>query len=219
MPKRKTVPSVGEKIFKDSPEEKLLDAAIGNFIQTFSMCEGNLLLVAIEQAKLDPILGKAIFSPLRVDDGITRIRRLMEAKKKRSKSARELENMLDQLAVINKLRNDLVHLGLWAGHRHGTTHRVITNKWAAHARRLIRYRPVSVKIIEDATRDLDDIWLLIVWHSSDARWHKGDYAMRALRKAYPIGTPLPWRYKYPEPKSSHRKRRAKPQARATPPRS
>jgi hypothetical protein len=167
--------------------------------------------VAIEYGRLDDdTMAKALLAPLRVDQGITTINRVIEVRKSRSKSTKELASILGQLGVINKMRNDLVHLGTWHGHRHDNKPYAISNKWYVHANRVARSRLISAEIILDAARDLDDIFLFFAWHSGGKSRMKSDPVMRALRETYPLGKSIPWRYKYLERKSSRPKRRGKP---------
>jgi hypothetical protein len=103
-------------ITRITPEEEIYDQAIGRFIQQFSEAEVALMYVAVEYAKISPfVVGIAALSPIRVDGGINTIKKIIEVRKLRGKSARELLHVLDHFSVINKARNDLLHYGVGVG--------------------------------------------------------------------------------------------------------
>lgn len=182
-------------ITRTTSEEAEYDQAIGNFISQFSEAEVSLLYVAVNYTKISPfIVGLASLAPMRVDSGITTIKRVIEARRLRGKSVRELLGVLNQLAVINKARNDLLHYGVGSD-------QVITTKYVAHHKRLERSRPFSIQIVRQLIGDIEDICMYLTCHFM----LKPDKISRLFRRLHPVGQLPAWRYKYLEPKSNRPK--------------
>jgi hypothetical protein len=194
-----------------SQSEKAFDAELGHFMDTFSLVEGLLLFLVISYAKLPTAVGKALLSPLRVDSGVTVLKRVIEARRLKTKRAKEIVAVLDQLVVINKARNDIFHLGLSPVGSDGYRQEA-TNRDYAHSRRIVRSRPITRRTIRKMIYDLDDIYAFFLWHMSKEGPGKIEinfpYAY-FLRKLYPLGTLPTWRYRYPEPKKPRRTNRGR----------
>lgn len=201
------IPGFWTLITRVNPEEREYDEAIGRFITVFAEAESSLLYVAVHYTAIKPfIVGLAALAPLRVDSGITVIKRVIEARRLRSKLARELLHALEQFAVINKARNDLLHFGIGSN-------QVITNEHAMYHKRLVRRRPFSMKIVRQLLADTEDISMYFTVHFAI----KPDKVTRLFRKVHPLGELQTWRYKYLEPKSRRPQPRVKFPRRGGPP--
>jgi hypothetical protein len=191
-------------ITRPTDEAATYNQAIGRFITQFSEAEVGLLYVAVSYMKITPfIVGMAAIAPVRVDSGITTIKRVIEARRLRGKSVRELVAVLDQLAVINKARNDLLHYGVGSD-------QVITTEYVSHHKRLVRRRAFSIEIVRQLIGDIEDIAMYLTCH-----FMKPDKISRIFRRLHPVGEVPAWRYKYLEPKGNHPKRPGPRRVRAT----
>ena len=81
---------------------------LGYFINAFSFMETGLFLVLCKVARIPQPIGLALFSGTRADAFLSLIRRAHEARNIEIKPW--LERALQQAAIINGVRNDLVHL-------------------------------------------------------------------------------------------------------------
>ena len=86
--------------------------SLGRFIDGFSKLETLLTLLLRSEAGLLSPVGAALIPSVRIDQAVTTIRRVREAKK--LPANRGLEKAFGQLKAIAQVRNDLVHYK-WIG--------------------------------------------------------------------------------------------------------
>ena len=193
--------------------------ALGEFIAQFATIETFLLDIIHRYGQLKWTVAKALLSPVRVDDGITHIRRLLFVRRLRTKRAKELAIILDHLSNINKLRNNILHMGFTPLSSPQPDEYLVTNVRFAHARRAHVRKRISTKHLEQLNWDLADMSLRLYCHLLPMP--KGEPRNIALtfRRANPLGKPPTWRYKFPSPKKTRRRNRGHPPKRGDPHRS
>jgi hypothetical protein len=195
-------------------KERKFYSSLGEFIALFASVESILLRVVHEYGKMSWSTARATLSPLRVDQGITVLRRLVKARKLKSLKSKELLNILDQLNNINKLRNQILHQGFTSLNSNAPDDFEVTNKQSAYAQDAIFRLRVSTSILEDMIWDLADMNVRLVTHLSDLPkgYHRAIAA--AFRRSNPLRKPPTWRYKSPAPVKNRRKRSAQAPGRA-----
>jgi hypothetical protein len=134
--------------------------ALGRFITRFSMVEGELNKLVWQFAKLDkePQVARAVFHSLRIDRASEILRRLTRSRHLRSDKVKELESILQQLALIATARNDIVHLGPQKIAKNGF---VVDNAKFAISKNRIKRFVVSVPMLDAMSIDLVFIFLRI----------------------------------------------------------
>jgi hypothetical protein len=182
---------------------------LGEFIAQFAGVETQLLAVLYHYGQLKWPIAKAIFSPVRVDSGITDLRRILYVRRLKTKRAKELTIILDHLNAINKLRNNILHLGFTDLTKPQPDEYWITNARLVYARRAAIRERISKRALEQLNWDLTDISLRLYCHLPYAmKSHQRRYLL-AFRRSNPLGRPPAWRYKFPSPTKKHRKPRAR----------
>ena len=103
---------------KNAEAIKLYDQAVGQFVLMFAAIEGSLfaLLGCLSGAPIE--MAKVLFSGTRAHEAMDKIKSVMKARKLRKHSpefeaeiSSYLTPLLDQLGVINGMRNHLLHYG------------------------------------------------------------------------------------------------------------
>lgn len=192
--------------FKTDIEDPKYLLALGTFIAWFAFVETVLNQAVWHFSKLDsdPQIAKAIFGPLRVDDALNRLTRLIEARKLRGPEIKELKLLIEQLRELLRARNEIVHRG--ATGYHGQSF-IVTNKPFVHIPSRTTTRRIGPIILGRMINDLSEISIRL---SIIARDIVPGYTRRALRKELPILRQAAWLYKPPAPKRRRRKERQKP---------
>jgi len=90
--------------------ERLYYRSLGLYIHLFGLTEAMLRRVLTETVGVDEPTALAIFSGVRADGISSLIRRCYEARNVELPA--ELSALLQQFAVLNNLRNDLIHHGV-----------------------------------------------------------------------------------------------------------
>jgi hypothetical protein len=182
--------------------------SLGSFMDLFSAIESVLLFVVQFYAKTDWTVTKAMMSPLRVENAITTLNRIIEARRLRGKKISELKTVLTQLGEINKTRNDILHHGLVKDPKGRDNLYLISNKFIARSPKTVFKIRISKTHIDQMRADLLEIhFRLAIRHvaSSAASW---SINAKRFRRENPLGTPHSWRYKSPSRGTSRPKRRA-----------
>lgn len=120
---------------------------LGRFISIYSIAEAALRGVLQRTAGIDEPTSLAIFSGTRTDQASSFIRRCYEAKGE--KIPQELADLLQQMAIITNLRNDLVHHGI----DFTTAPPTANNRRSALSARAIRQTVVTERVLESASWD------------------------------------------------------------------
>jgi hypothetical protein len=193
------------------PEQDEFNMRLGTFIELFANVETELLLVVKHYAKIDADIARAILSPLRVEAAINHLHRIIEVRRLRSLKVVELEEILTQLAHINKARNDVLHMGFIR--KPGSEQFIVSNVSTAHARRVVRRRVLTQKVLLQMSFDLVTISMLMLSHLPDLPHPEMRKLVMAFRRRKPVGQPFAWLYKSPPQAKNRPKRRVRPQAR------
>jgi hypothetical protein len=163
--------------------------ALGEFCWNFSIIEGVVQSALYRLAGIRIDIGNAVFSGVRVEGGMQHITRLAEVRGWSETKKAELKYVFDQLSIINKLRNDILHYGAY---RLGGDY-IVSNRRIAHIPERIREIRISHTTLEAASGDLAEIdsrLHLLAWEG-----YLPAEVTDAMRKSL---TPS-WRYKQPPP--------------------
>ncbi len=184
----------------ETDEAKAYFLALGEFIDQFARTEMFLHVILRHYAKINWDVGAAILSGVRVDTAMSFIKRITEIHDPGEETRIEINDLFQQLAEVNKLRNDIVHYGSQVR----DDVRIVSNRIAAHTHDRIREFSVSPQTLKDAATDLNAINVRLsfrVLHHMPIGLHK---PFEPILNA-------PWRYKPPQRDSNRRKHRDTPQ--------
>jgi hypothetical protein len=131
-------------------------AALGRFVHAYSQIEMHMTIVLWIAAKVNFDIAPALLSGVRIDAAIGLIGRVLDARKIDDQNRTDLEATLRQLAILNKMRNDILHYGAKAD---ADGELVVSNKVSAHVESRLRETIVSAQTLDDMTYDLDTIWV------------------------------------------------------------
>lgn len=188
--------------------------ALGQFLDAYAVVEMMLNVLVVRYADMTWENARALFLPLRVDAASNHLSRLIAGKFVRGKRATELTAIIQQLGQINRMRNDILHLG---ARPRGlpTGPFTVTNRMYARSQAHLRRRNVSVTMLNSMFYDLMEISFRIMVMLMAKRRREGnitpldDLQIALARQAglspYRV-RPIAWRYT-PQPQSSRRNRR------------
>lgn len=167
-------------------------ASLGQFINLFSIVENAARKLMSTMAGADEATALALFSGVRTDQAIANIRRMYLARKEPIPPA--LDAALQQLAVINGFRNDILH------HRvdFEQTPPVTTNRAAVLTDSAVRETVIEASTLLNAGFDLGRILLILAGFTYPENPRAQDDIDFAIRE--------PWHHK---PASQPRKRSPK----------
>jgi hypothetical protein len=196
--------------------KKHLDAyclALGRFVHRFALAELAIHFVIWNYAKLHRDIGRSILSGARINDASQYLRRLHEVGRISESEWKSLDPILQQLSLITKCRNEILHHG---GHKIAEGQGVVTNATVALTESRITSFPISDAILNDMYGDLRKILLRL--HV----WHMGRPKLRGEHPEMQDGLYGPWRYTQPptpvtKPRKSGSSDHAKGKARGAPP--
>jgi hypothetical protein len=145
--------------------------SLGKFVTVFTVVEGLLTKAIGVGAMLPPKIAIAILS------GSTRVNSAMEITRRLLAAIEEIGKLdpmvklymtqaLDQLALINSIRNDILHFGPIPGSTDDVF--VISNRHHVHLSRNLRERLVTPATLEDMSGDLVKIAAHIIVCMIDA---------------------------------------------------
>jgi hypothetical protein len=139
-------------------------------------------------AKVEFPIAQAVLTGIKVEGAMGLINRLADAQNWSEARKAEFKKFSDQLALINKLRNDILHNGSnWTSSQTWT----VTNRHFAHVPSRIRSYPVTAELLRNTRRDLQKIegdLVLFTW---------GDAMPPPTRRNFEQAALLPWQYKPP----------------------
>jgi hypothetical protein len=172
-------------------------SALGRFVHTFAQAELALFLLLRHYAKMTLPAARALLTGIRADSVQSLLKRLHEIDFIDGQDWANLNETLQHLSIINKLRNDLLHHTTMLGEN---GRGVVTNAAKALHPDRVTQSMVSPQILDGATLDLRKIIIsLHVNHMGKADPWRGE--ADAILHA-------PWRYKplsSPPKKSPKRK--------------
>jgi hypothetical protein len=85
--------------------------ALGRFVDVFSRVEAAVTLTLWHYAKAPPEIAKVVFSGTKVDVGSQYIKQIASATNVPQELREDLEDVLQQLGIINRARNYIMHYG------------------------------------------------------------------------------------------------------------
>jgi hypothetical protein len=183
-----------------SPEDEPYMAALGRFIVAYAMAEHQVHLLARHLTRLSDAKARIIFSSMRLGDLSERIRGLLRVNKASQKRFNETDVCLQQLDLIARQRNSLVHRFV-----------------RYHNKRILVTNIVISKSIETAEEQ--------VFTKDDLEHMDDDCTAITLRLRMLCGGGIkikpdvrkwirePWRYKPPQPIRKPKRRPLAPQSR------
>lgn len=204
-PKKMAFEDLYEEIYGDGRRAPYW-TALGMFLEEYSAVELFITLCLYDLAGVPHGVGRIIFSGTRVDLASTWIRKLAVAKGVQPARRRMLFRSLDQLSIITKARNDILHYGPDdpGGER---TESVVISSVHAFPRGRGRRFPMSPRHLWAMTVDVNLISSTLLLFRKNPVLPNSLGVVRSLADMHR----QPWLYKPPKP----RKRRRKP--RRTPP--
>jgi hypothetical protein len=162
--------------------------ALGEFISVFSEVETNLISAFWHLAGVKPPIAQAVLTGHKVEGVIGLINRLADAEDWSEARKAAFKKFSDQLGLINKLRNDILHNGSnWTSSQTWT----VTNRHSAHVPSRIRSYPVTTALLRSARSDLQKIegdLVLFTW---------GNLMEPHVRETFEQGALHAWQYKPP----------------------
>ena len=129
-------------------------AALGRFVAEFSDVEAYLQTVMWRAAGVKPPVAPAVFSGVRIDQAISFMNRIADAKRWPKRRRDEFSYLSQQLGIINKLRNDILHYGAetdYAGRW------LVSNEKFIHTPERLRETYIDERELANATSDLKKI--------------------------------------------------------------
>jgi hypothetical protein len=178
----------------DTPEgkQRLRDyhEALGRFMDTYARAEHACRLVLQHYAKLSPEAARALLSGVRTDEGRSQIKRLADIAFMPKADWADIEPTLQQLGIINKARNLIMHHGATeVAEGQGNVSDVAT---ALLPERVSSF-PISPTILAQMTADLEKIIIhLRAQHSG-----LGEIKPKILRDGIDARLAEPWQYMPP----------------------
>lgn len=187
--------------------------ALGRFIDMFSTVECTVQLAVAKFSNVKDSVARAVFSGVRIKEGSSFIRRIMEVTNHPSDKRADMEDVLKQLGFITDLRNEILHYGALPSDGPET---IVTNKHIALTEDRITNRPVSKTILMEATNDLHKIQAHLVFvHLPPAYQGAPDDYVRSMTGLLTAA----WRYIPPQQQKAAKKTLGAPPAQSPPPQS
>jgi hypothetical protein len=177
-------------------ERQVFFFELGRFVNQFSTSESLVFLFLADLLKMNKDECNAITSGAKIEVCCSYIKRVYEARS--TEIPNDVSQCLDQVSIINKLRNDLLHRG-------ATSDFTVSNEVRALPGRVESYK-IDLQMLRNATQDLSKITMtlnLVINPVDDIS------PERERMKEVANG---PWRYKPPSPINNHQKNRGNHQA-------
>jgi hypothetical protein len=172
--------------------------SLGRFVDMFSQVETAVTLTLWRYAQTKPEIAKVIFAGSRIDIASAYIKQLAAATATTDQRA-DLENVLQQLGIINGVRNAGVHYGATSV---AEGRAVVSN--ALRAKNEPVEFPISPKALDHMTVDLRKITFHLNYNHLGRPRPGGALGQTSLDGILRA----PWRYKHPAPPKAQSKRAA-----------
>ena len=154
--------------------------ALGQFIETFSCCEGIVFSVLTFYAGVTIPVAKVLFGRTRMDGAIDYINRLVEARSMVPERRPDLTKILSQLRLITEMRNRIIHYGSFVTADKG---RVTKTPRGAVTPKAAQEHRASIEVLEAMTADVSRIYIALLWDMNLNRPSLSDPSLTE-----------PWRY-------------------------
>jgi hypothetical protein len=186
-------------------------AALGRFVHAFSWVEDHVAILLWITADVQQPTAQALLSGVKIEQAISLLGRVMDAREISGPDREALEEALRQVSLINKVRNEILHFGAKA-QQDGRL--VISNQRTAHINSRLREVTISPETLADMTYDLDAIWVRLHVYGWRLRSDHFDFSQSA---GHAERLERPWRYRPPQQAASTRKTQKTPPAQQLPP--
>ncbi len=166
--------------------------ALGRFVDMFARVETAMTLTLWHYAKTAPEIAKIVHAGTKViDTGATYIKQLAAVTNATQEIKDDLENVLQQLGIINGVRNHILHYGATSV---AEGRAIVSNAFKAKG------EPKSFPISPTDLNHMTDDLTKIAAHLNEI--HLGKPSEHTI-----LGNPMntPWRYIYPTPRKAQQK--------------
>lgn len=181
--------------------ERAYYEALGRFVQIFAEVEKLVWQTLVHYAGVSHEVAKIVLTAGKVDQCAKYIKQIAAAINVPKEKRDDLESILQQLGILNGVRDAILHYGARAiAEGRGT----VSDAWKAKA------EPKEFPISDTALTEMADDARQIIAHL--AYRHLGRPWPRAAQNISFLEQVLqhPWRYKYPSPTNSRTKKRETP---------
>lgn len=178
----------------DLNEQQIFYFELGRFVSGFALAESMVFLFLSSMLGIDKDECNAITSGAKIDACVGFIKRLYEARG--IVVPEKIKECFEHLAIVNKLRNDLLHKG-------ASSEFIITNEVRSLPNRLEIYT-VSSKMLSEANDDVAKITFTLSTHQAPISG-----PLNELEKIQSL-LDGPWKYKQPSPIHNHHTNPKKP---------
>lgn len=161
--------------------------ALGEFVHTFALVESVVQSTLWAVSDTPSPIAKAIFSGTKTEVAASFIRRIFEAQAAQMPDI--LRRPLEQLQLINALRNDLLHFGIYVDSR-SPEQMLVSNQLIALPGK-VRVSPISPTVLGDLTTDLKTIMNCLALFQESARGYGADARVVSYLEQ---SSQTPWRY-------------------------
>jgi hypothetical protein len=157
--------------------------ALGRFVDMFARVETAITLTLWHYAGTNPYVGKIIFAGSKIDGYSIYIKQLAEAKKATKEAQDDLKDVLQQLGIINGVRNKVLHYGAESV---AEGNAIVSD--ALKAKGEPERFPISPVLLDQMTGDLTKIVA-----------HLDEIHLKRRTRHTILGSPTlgAWRYKHP----------------------
>jgi hypothetical protein len=170
--------------------------ALGRFIAMFAEVETAVTQTLWLYAGTRPTIAKVVFAGAKIDISLTYIKQLAEAVDAPQEARADLEYILQQLGIINGVRNAVLHYGATSI---AEGNAVVSNALRAKSEPTVF--PISPTALDEMTFDLRKIIYHLHYRHMGRQGPRGDYGKAVLDGALSAA----WRYKHPTPPKTHPK--------------
>lgn len=189
--------------------------ALGGFVETFALVEAAIFWSLRFYTNMPIAMMRAVLSGVRIQDGISFVRRVHAAAKPPLPIRAELDAALVQLKLITDKRNDIIHFG---SHASADGARTVSNEDRALTPEALRKYRVSADMLVGMTQDLRDILGVVLTDAVHSPMTKSKTGRQVWKER--VIAPPAWRYTpEPPPKNPAPPKRGHQQSRPRQPRS
>lgn len=177
--------------------------ALGSFVAMFAEVELMLNFAVWHYSNVNKPMATAIFGPIRVEECSNKLRNIVTAHDLKGDRIKELMILLNQIQIIQKIRNDILHFGF------DRRTFIVTTETLAYRGKPIRQHITSTRILRNMTVDLS-----IIHYFLDLHLHA-----ELIGESYELFLEPSWSYTPPPQSQNVVSTQARRQARRRQPRS
>ena len=187
--------------------ERAYYEALGRFVQIFAEVERLVWQTLVHYVGTSHEIAKIVLTAGKVDQCATHIKQIAAINAPKEKRD-DLELVLQQLGILNGVRDHILHYGATAiAEGRGT----VSNAWKAKA--VPKEFPISDTALAEMTDDARQIIAHLAYHHLGRPWPRAEPNIAFLEQVLQ----RPWRYNHPSPpKSETKKRKPRPDRKRDP---